>query len=316
MRIPIWLSVLLVLATVSLTWWLGSRHYDFLGPLPETDSLAGAPPADAASEAPDTAAEPLVEPPQAPLETTGPPTATPPLPLPLPLPLISHDDPDLPAALDAYLLESRLGTAELAARATALEQAGKRERALLAWERVLDSGNPALSWRGPAQTAIRRLRDSLPPWNQDPDESIALMIQIGADIRFGDTLELAATEAATQIEHASSGVLRVEALVTLGEAAGPETEALPVAVWITDNADPPKSSTEVLSFTTPPEEAAVLNRRILATIYDLVRGRLEKERSWAPLPILDGEGDPLDALETALTRRAWDEFGKSLQTTE
>ena len=48
-----------------------------------------------------------------------------------------------------------------------------------------------------------------------------------------------------RIAEAASGMLDVESVVTLGEAAGPETEALPVAVWLTDNAESPTRSTRV-----------------------------------------------------------------------
>ena len=32
MRVPLWLVVLLCLATMGVTWWLGTRGYDFLPP--------------------------------------------------------------------------------------------------------------------------------------------------------------------------------------------------------------------------------------------------------------------------------------------
>lgn len=313
MRIPIWLVIILSLATVSLTWWTGTRHYDFLGPLPAT------PPIDPDSEKPikppeeETVAED-VEPPE-----TPPPTDPPGPPLPsagplLPFALAGYDSPGLPPQLDAYLDEAKaLGAAQLAARANELEREGDHARALLAWERVLDAGDPDLSWRTPAQTAVRRLRKTLGPWNDDPARQIPLIIQIGADIRFGDSLVTAAEMAAERIEAAGSGLLSLEAVVTLGEAAGPETEALPVAVWLTDDSEPPTTSTRVLSFTTPPENPDALKHRILATIHELVRGRLSDELGWPSLPELDDDDDPADALETSLTRRAWQDFAESLR---
>ena len=315
MRIPVWLATLLGLITVALTWRYGTRGYDFLGPLAEIADQQHGDSTQFPATSPDGRSLAEIDAPHqappAPLEFSGPPAPSP--AAPLPLPVITHDDPGLPPALDAYLLDAPLGSAELAARAAALERNGQWERALLAWERVLDSGHTDLSWRPQARAAVRRLRGTLPPWNQDPAKTIPLVIQIGADIRFGDTLETAATLAAAQITGASSGLLSVESVVTLGEAAGPESEALPVAVWITDAANPPASSTQVLSFTSPPEPPSALSRRILATIYDLVRTHLEEDLGFPPFPLLDGNGDPFDALETALTRRAWEKFAKSLQ---
>jgi len=310
-RIPIWLAIVLGLTTVSLTWWSGTRHYDFLGPLPVT------PPEAAGDPDTDVSEEPVAELPVAPenlppVQLPGPPLLT--AGSPLPVPLAAYDAPQLPPQLDAYLAEAKsLGAAELAARANELEQQGDFQRALLAWERVLDAGDPDLSWRTPAQIAVRKLRKRLGPWNLDPARQIPLIIQVGADIRFGDSLVTATDQAAERIELAGSGLLRLEAVVTLGEAAGPETEALPVAVWLTDDADPPTTSTRVLSFTSPPQTPDALSRRLLATIYELVRGRLTDELDWPPLPELYGDGDPADALETSLTRRAWLEFAESLQ---
>ena len=96
--------------------------------------------------------------------------STPPAPPPPPPvvdapPAQNLGDLGKPPALDDYTDLAANGAAALMERATALESVGESQRALLAWERVLDSTNPEKTEAETAIAAIQRLRPTLADWN-------------------------------------------------------------------------------------------------------------------------------------------------------
>jgi hypothetical protein len=157
-RVPIPVVIVLSLAALGLTWWQGTRHMDFLTPPSETVlartraraavvqheksrlfSIGRELKEKAAIESPIRAA-----------------------------PAIDPGDPASPAPLNAYAEHAAEGPSAYITLAVHLEEQGGNARALLAWERVIDSCRPDDPQRQAAMSGIQRLRPVVAPWNIDP----------------------------------------------------------------------------------------------------------------------------------------------------
>ncbi len=281
-------------------WWNGTRNKDFMTPpspaklqevrtrvessFPQTEKVD-----DAISEPPKPVAPPkpvVVEPPK---------------------PEIDLGDLTAQPALTQYGERTPQGPAHLMELAEALEKKGQFQRALLAWERVLDLTKPDENQAKAAVAAIRRLRPTLPDWNTDPAKTISIVLHAGTGKKMAKTLTPVLDQAAREIEKASSGMLKVTTEVTAGKsnASGPS----PVALWI---AGPGKKavSTEVMSFTVGSSE--VLHPEVMKTVFQLIRSFLGQTTSYTPPAALADQENPQDALTFRITRLCWNEFATSL----
>lgn len=302
MRVPIPLVILLCLAVVGGAWWYGTRNADFLSPPPEAKlaeirSRAAYPvpathsPVDAIAKAAET-----------------PPAPPPPLPE-VPKPVIELGDLESPPVLHEYADIADKGAAHLIDLAVLLETEGEFQRALLAWERVIDSTKPDETQAISATSAIKRLRSAIPDWNKDPASAIAITLQAGTGKKTAKLLTPVLEQAARDIELASAGLLKVKAAITAGKDRKADTGPAPVALWL---AGPAKGSrsTEVLSFTVGTPES--LTEEINKTVFQIIRGYLTRAIQLTP-PVAIEEGEkPLDALGSHITRRQWRDLGTVL----
>ena len=300
MRVPIPAVIFLIIAVVGGMWWHGTRDKDFMTPpspaklqeirtrvessFPQTEKVD-----DAISEPKKPVVPPkpvVVEPPK---------------------PEIDLGELTAPPVLTQYGERSPQGAPHLAELAAALEKKGEFQRALLAWERVLDLTKPDENQAKAAVSAIRRLRPTLPDWNTDPKKTIPIVLHAGTGKKMAKTLTPVLEQAARDIEKASAGMLKVTTEVTAGKsnASGPS----PVALWM---AGPVKkaASTEVMSFTVESPEA--LRSEVMKTVFQLIRSFLGQTTSYtAPTAPADQE-NPQDALTFRITRLCWNEFATSL----
>jgi hypothetical protein len=299
-RVPIPAVILLIFAVVGGMWWYGTREKDFMTPpsprkleeirtrvessFPQTDKVD------------DAISEPVkpVEPPK-------------PVVVEPPKPEIDLGDLAAQPVLTQYGERSPQGTPHLMELAAALEEKGQFQRALLAWERVLDLTKPDESQARAAISAIRRLRPTLPDWNTDPTKTIPIILHAGTGKKMAKTLAPVLTQAARDLEKASAGMLKVTTEVSAGKsnASGPS----PVALWLAGPSKKPVS-TEVMSFTVESPEA--LPPEVMKTIFQLVRSFLSQTTSYTPPAILADQENPQDALTYRVTRLSWNEFGTSL----
>ncbi len=301
MRIPFLIAIPASLLTVLLVWWLGTRKVDFLAQPSEarlqqirSDTLASLP----VSTMQDDAISIRVPLPQADAANPEPISET-----------ITVDIGDTSTApvLDTYSDRAPEGPGKLLALAEALENQGSFQRALLAYERVLD-----LSQSNPEQiqtsiNSIRRLKPTLPLWNSDPSTALPVTIHIGTGEKFSNILPEIMEKISTDIGNASSGLVKPVFKLNIGRSIQDADAPTPVALWIT-GPEKGSPSTDVLSFTT--NNPDTLRSDLLKTIFNLIRSHLSKSAAHNPAPeIID---EPLPALENHLTRLLWSEFASLL----
>ena len=297
-RVPIPLVIFLCLAVIGGVWWHGTRGIDFMTPPSEAKlamvrnkALASLPRADRQDE----------------LSLENDPTA---VPAAGAMPPVGSGKPKPSANLREYADEAAKGAAHLSQVAAALEAKGEFQNALLAWERVLDSGNPDESQANTAISAIKHLRPTLPDWNTQAATGIAITLQAGTGQSTATVVEPILAATARDLERASAGILRVTSAVTAGkDSETSATNPAPVALWLTG---PTKESpsTEVLSFTVGPPET--LAEEIRKTVFQLIRSHIAALPGHSPLPAISAEGTATDALNSHITRFAWHELGTSL----
>jgi hypothetical protein len=299
-RVPIPAVIVLIIAVMGGVWWHGTKDKDFLTP-PSAEKLQEVR-ARVESSFPQTGRVEAVTP-----EPAKPTDSPEPVVESAPEPTIDLGDLSLPPTLTLYGDRSPQGAAALIALAAALEEKGQFQRALLAWERVLDLSKPSETETNTAISSIKRLRPTLPDWNTDPAKKIPVVLHAGTGKKMAGTLTPVLEQVAREVEKASAGLVKVTTSVTAGKSNA--KGASPVALWLSG---PAKStvSTEVLSFTVDSPDA--LHREVLTTIFQLVRGFLSQTTSYTPPAALAEKENPEDALNHRITRLCWNEFAASL----
>lgn len=298
MRVPIPVVILLSLTLVGGLWWKYTRQMDFMTPPSEKrlelirqkveSSFPRAEVADDAISVP-AAVEPT------------------PLPPPPPKPPVDLGDLTTPPTLKNYDERAPDGAEPLIDLARALEAKGEFQRALLAWERVIDLAKPDESQADTAIASIRRLRPTLPDWILKAEEAAPIELHAGTSTDLAKTLTPVMDEIAKEIQRASSGVVSVKPVMSVGKTNN--LDKTPVAMWLTGSGKKPVS-TDVLSFTL--ESGESLHDEVSRTISLLIRSYLTKSTAFTP-PTSPGQDEkPVDAMATRITRLQWSEFGAAL----
>ena len=84
---------------------------------------------------------------------------------------------------------------------------GEFQRALLAWERVIDLTKPDETQAAAAISAIKRLRPTLPNWNTSPESAIAIELHAGTGKTMAKTLTPVLESVARDVEAAVRALL-------------------------------------------------------------------------------------------------------------
>ncbi len=300
-RVPVPVVILLSLAAVGIPWWHGTRHMDFLTPPGEAElarvraetarSVSGRSPLFSIGR---RAEKDVIE---SPIRDA---------------PAISPGNPDAPAPLDAYAEHAEEGAAAFITLAVHLEEQRGNARALLAWERVLDTCRPDESQRAAALAGIRRLRPLAAPWNMDPEAAIPVVLEASVPAKVpADTLEEILARCANELGRLSSGLLKFEPRIERPEHKGKGTPPAVLSLQLAADGVG-AAATGQLDFPLPAEPEA-LRREILAGAYKLVASQLAAYTEYNPPVPLSAKESPQRALETQITRLCWSEFGKSLQ---
>lgn len=238
------------------------------------------------------------------VETPEPPPA-PPEP---PKPMVDFGNLSEPPVLALYAERSAQGAGALIELAQALEEKGEFQRALLAWERVVDLGKGDEGQTATALSSIKRLRPTLPDWNPKPETAIEIRLLAGTGKTKAKTLAPILEEVAKDLTRASAGILKVTPVVTAGKDMPGKTPS-PIALSLAGK-EKKTGTTETLSFTNEKPEA--LKEEVLRTAFQLVRAYLAKGTSYTPPAELAGGDPPLEALNFRVTRLCWSEFATSL----
>lgn len=337
MRIPLPIAIASCVAAVSATWFWGSRSTNFTTPPTEAEnqalserwkqnnSLSRRPdsPANPTSDAANTSetaegskkkpeASPLIRPKSitSQPEKLGEQKSPPRLPL---------GDIEQSPGLAEYGTLGAQGSASMIQLAQELATHGARERALLAWERVLDTTQPNAQQTSQAITAIRQLKSSLPPWNPDPTADISITLHAGATTQNKQALEQALKKTADAISEASGHLFAVKTKMAIGSGKPAATPRIPVAIWFSYGQSKPVQ-TDPFSFLANPNDTTQLTEKCQSAVYSLIANQLEEKTSYSrlpessqaapdkPAPALTGR----DKIKYSISRLLWKEFINSL----
>jgi len=296
-RIPIPVAIFFCLLAIAIPGWLGMRHADFL--TPPDEAALNAIRAQAESALPRLATQSDAISP----EGSGTHSIA-------NTPSIQLGNLSIPPQLNEYAIHARHGAPYLIELANRLENEGHQGRALLAWERVIDHAESAESEIQVATEAIGRLRSKVPAWHANPEQRLAITIQAGTGKKSAEALIPVLAQAASDLELASSGTLKISSKVNTGPDADHNDGPVPVAIWIS-GPDSGARSTEVRSFTVATPET--LEHDIHRTLYLLVQNHLRNAPEVKCPPTPPDAGDSREAINTHITRLQWKKFAELLK---
>lgn len=313
MRVPISITLPACILVAVFVFWLGSQDKEFMEPpTPErlveiSDEWEKSRP-NIPSPKPINAAL-LADP--TPITPQSPPQVENKKPDSLP-----PGDFELAPSLTEYGTYGDKGAEAMIQLATLLETKAQYQRALLAWERVIDTSNPNTQERKLATQAIQRLRNNLPPWNPDPTADITLTLHAGATFKEKEPLTSVLKSAAETITVASGHTVKVDTKISFGKSSEIKTPRIPVAIWFSYSAssvDGVRAETSPISFMVDPQQPQTLKDQVSYGIYALLRTQLTTKTNFSALPELPSVLQADDLLHYHITRLMWREFALSIQ---
>lgn len=303
MRVPIPWVLLLAIAVIGGGWWIGSRQADFLTPPSEAKLAlirqrveAATPPVDHPE---DTVTVPAVVAAPAP---------------PPPKPVIELGDLSRPPTLQEYAEVASKGAAYLIEVAGLLEATRENQRALLAWERVLDTAQPDAPQTQQASAAILRLRPTLPDWNKDRATTLTIILHAGTNEKTARSLTPVLEDIARDLQHASAGILKVTAMLTTTPTVtatkrGHAPPPAPVTLWLTG---PTKKSSTTAVLTSTADSPKALREDLLKTVCLIIHDQLAHATVHTPPTTGANATHPFNTLRGRITRACWQELGTQL----
>jgi len=303
-RVPLPIVLLLVCAVIGGLWWIRTKDMDFMTPsgdigkLPDyvtrsydSDPDAGLPdPVSRTANVGDTALVPIPGPKNSTLEFG-----------------------DLAAApgLTEYSEHVPKGAAFLIRLAAMLESQGEMQRALLAWERVIDSTEATPAELEEAGDALERLGPNLPQWNIDPEGDLDILLQFGSTRTIDETFSRVAQDVADFLRESSSDIVAVVPRITTSQFPDAPARS-PIALYFTGPLGADSAQSNVRSVNPPPDDPAAIRRDILQQVYVLVQGHIATlESIRIPQPPTHPE-EPERDFRRRLTRLHWQTFADSL----
>jgi hypothetical protein len=314
MRVPVPIAIAACIIATGAMWYFNTRNQNFTTPpSPETQEHTATQWKNSNIQTPSCSpistdlknkkATPAPKPPKRP--------QAPPRPKTLPL-----GDLDQSPRLSEYGTLGTHGTAAIIQLAHELEKKGAQQRALLAWERVLDTTEPSEDEVQLASQAIKRLSAQLLPWNPDPTSDLTITLHAGATLKESKLLEEALQTTADVISEASGFILKVKTKTSIGKGKPLETPRIPIALWFTRSgtkAGSATAETPPLSFLADPSLEGMLTSQCQAAVYALMRSHLTKATSYSNLPEYPAGVKPDELLKHHVTRLMWREFANSLK---
>lgn len=219
------------------------------------------------------------------------------------MPEIDLGDFQTAPGLDEYRDSAELGASSLLKLAQKLQNAGQVQRAVLAFERILDSTPTGGSANIEAERALANLKANLPLWNSDSTAAVPLEIHFDT-ARDPDSLNGAIATLSELISVGSGNQCQPNFQIRVSAMPSEQLPSLPVAIWMTvPGEDPDKPSLAVV--TLAPKSDENLNARLTHGLYRLLSRRITSIGQLTPLPpLLQGE-DPENAVVNKVTRLAW-----------
>ena len=305
MRLPLFLVIPTVILVTILTWMLGTRTYDFLTP-PSDEQLYALKQSLVSEE---ESFQAVAELPETEDVTKEIPSLAYEEPEPVPSFRLELGAVQVNPGLSEYTSAAAQGADYMVKLATALEEQGYVERALIAWERLLDSTAAPPSIHRTASENIRRLIPEVPLWAVDPSEVRQIVLRAGTTLADPEPLKAALEETALLLTRSSSGILEVTPELTVSPPPAGD-RILPIAMWL--GLPGTESSTTILTFTVDEIDPELIHQKVLSTTYSLVQDELAATGLFRPLPGLPQDADVADALRFSVTRLEWRELSESL----
>jgi len=314
-RIHYLIAVISCVITISLVWWNGVKSKDFLTPPPDQRLVEVRHATAMDLEVPDVIAQDL--PAKAILVK--------PTKLTLPDPSLEHTpqekeeelvelgDLSVSPGLDCYADLAEKGSDFLVAMATQLENKGELQRALLAWERVLDVVKPEPAQYELASTAIQRLTPQLPMWNVDPSAMHVIQLQAGCDRDTAAVLEPILNEVCALLSGGTSGIVEIKAKVNSGPRPAKDAPKLPIALWFS-GLDEKSTQSKTITIPSDQTDPAFLRNLVLTSAYKLIREDVGSHTAFqAPIAYKEPQ-DPMPLFQSSISRLLWQEFAGRLNT--
>lgn len=293
--VPLKFAIPLLIILPLMLWFWGTRKYDFMTPrvIPEHELRP-----DFASPVNGDLANSL-----------QPSEEEPPPPEPEPIPDLDPGDFQVSPSLAEYRSYAEDGTPALLKLAQNLQNDGHIQRAVLAYERIIDS-TPSISLeREPAEQALAGLKVSLPRWNVDPEASIPLTINL-LSARNEESLQPSLAALSELITTSSGGICQPSFILKSAPEPSVELPAFPIAIWLTVEGEDPEVPSLPVVTVAPTSEAEVDGDLNLA-LYRLLARRVQENRNLTPLPSLQEGEDPETALVAKITRLSWQRLLKT-----
>ncbi|MCH7225920.1 hypothetical protein [Haloferula sp. A504] len=296
-RIPLIVVILSIPLVIGITWWLGTRHHDFLreptateietAKLRATSELIR--PSDLfVLEGADSEEPPEPAPPP-------PPGPEPVKPKP---PLIDISDPTSEAPIDAWAERLDLPAGSFIELASRLESDAHLAWARVTWERVIDLADSSPEDLEVAVRAIARIRASMPPPAEVPEGAPAVGLVVDTPEDRVELTRRAAAEASEILESAADRSIAFSAKVRADESDPP---VLRVSLIPPGAEDDPPASVPL----DPPSDPDIIRQAILRAAYKLIASELSTSGDLRTLSTPREKETPAESLSHRITRRAW-----------
>jgi len=230
-----------------------------------------------------------------------------------PLPIINPNDLKIQPKLDEYQSDSKHGPGYLIEMAELLELNWAHQRALLCWERVLDSTKSNDEQSTKAQMAIGKLSTKVPLWNSNPSKQTSIVLNIGTDTNTAKSILPAIQQIAEMMEQSSGGIVKVTINIIAGEPNKNQSGPAPAAAWLSGDKESSKS-TKILSFSY--NQANPVTEDASATIYQLIQGHLARNAKTLTPPRPLEKTQASTAIQNNITRLSWQKLAQTLNSAE
>jgi hypothetical protein len=231
----------------------------------------------------------------------------------LPAPPIVLGDLSHRPVIDEFIEQAGRGAGHLMRLAALLEERGEPDRALLAWERVLDSAEPNPLQTRVTLSQIRRLRGEAPKWNVGGSRRSEIQLHLMVAKPHLRKLKAVAESFAMEIEEASSGGLAVELRISaIREGGWKTTNHHGVMMRLSGTGDK-SPTTAMMVFQAEPGDAPA---RWRIKLIELLAAHASSGFPLSPPPLDSDPSASADLLKVHVTRLFWSQLGTSLNPRE
>ncbi|MGJ8673188.1 hypothetical protein [Rubritalea sp.] len=224
-------------------------------------------------------------------------------------PTIPDGELTISPGLDHYSELNDLPTESYQKLAIELETKAKLQHSLLAWERSIDHCDNDHPTK--AHKAITQLRQALPIWNTDSEQSFPLAIHIHTPEAHLEAIEKLREPVTQTLLDSSSYIIRPELEISSAEHR-PGFPAPPIRIWLSSTGPETKQTPQLTFRFKPEDDVFSLEEQLYLAIYRSISGQFLQISNIQPPAPLSTQDSAKSALGTYLTRRHWKMLSDSL----